>query len=112
MSDPEQLHRRDPVEYPRGTPALEEGVAAELQAALDPDWQRDGTERLRRSWSFPNFIDAFGFATRVALVAERAFHHPDIAVGWGRVTVELTTHTVGGLSDNDFIVAARLDRLT
>jgi 4a-hydroxytetrahydrobiopterin dehydratase len=45
-------------------------------------------------------------------VVERAFHHPELTIGWGRVTVGLTTHTVGGLSENDFIVAARLDRLS
>jgi len=106
-----ELHRRDPVEYPEGTPPLEEEAAANLSASIDPDWERDGTRLLRRTWTFKDFNGAFGFATRVALVVERAFHHPELTIGWGRVTVGLTTHTVGGLSENDFIVAARLDRL-
>jgi 4a-hydroxytetrahydrobiopterin dehydratase len=111
MTEHDELYRRDPVEYPKGTPPLAEAAAAGLAALIDGRWERDGTRLLRRTWTFPDFTDAFGFAARVALVVERAFHHPELTIGWGRVTVGLTTHTVGGLSENDFIVAARLDRL-
>ena len=71
----------------------------------------EGTLRLRRELEFPNFRDAFGFVARLALLAEAEGHHPDIELGWGRVAVTLTTHAAGGLTDNDFILAAKLDRL-
>jgi 4a-hydroxytetrahydrobiopterin dehydratase len=94
-----------------GTPSLDEAAAAELHAEIDPGWERDDTVTLRRVFKFPNFRDAFGFATRVALLAEDQGHHPDLEVGWGRVAVALTTHAAGGLTDNDFIMAAKIDRL-
>jgi 4a-hydroxytetrahydrobiopterin dehydratase len=94
-----------------GTPSLDEAAAAALHAQVDPGWERDGTSMLRRAFEFPNFRDAFGFATRVALLAEDQGHHPDLEVGWGRVAVSLTTHAAGGLTDNDFIMAAKIDRL-
>jgi 4a-hydroxytetrahydrobiopterin dehydratase len=94
-----------------GTPPIEEARAAELQAQLDPAWAREGTARLRRELRFRNFRDAFGFTARVALLAESEGHHPDLELGWGRVAVALTTHAAGGLTDNDFILAAKIDRL-
>jgi 4a-hydroxytetrahydrobiopterin dehydratase len=94
-----------------GTPPVEEARAVELEAQLDPSWARDGTASLRRELRFPNFRDAFGFVARAALLAESQGHHPDLELGWGRVAITLTTHAAGGLTDNDFILAAKLDRL-
>jgi 4a-hydroxytetrahydrobiopterin dehydratase len=111
MAEAIELHLQHPVEYPRGTPPLGQEEAARLHAQLDPAWQRDGTRRLRREFGFGDFRDAFGFATRVALLVEREGHHPELTVGWGRVVVTSWTHTVEGLSPNDFIIAARIDRL-
>ena len=73
--------------------------------------ERDGTTMLRRRLRFGDFKDAFGFATRIALVAEEEGHHPDMEIGWGKVVVSLTTHSSGGLTPNDFIMAAKVDRL-
>ena len=94
-----------------GTPPIEQARAVELEAQLDPAWRREGTVRLRRQLSFRNFRDAFGFVARVALLAEAEGHHPDLELGWGRAAVALTTHAAGGLTDNDFILAAKIDRL-
>ena len=94
-----------------GTPTIGEEQAAEYEAQLDPSWVRDDLQRLRRELEFRNFRDAFGFVARLALLAEAEGHHPDIELGWGRVGVTLTTHAAGGLTDNDFILAAKLDRL-
>ncbi len=110
MATEELAKRRCEVCVP-GTPPLDEDRAAELHAQIDSGWERDGNQRLRREFSFKNFRDAFGFLTRVALIAEAEGHHPDCEVGWGRVAVELTTHAAKGLTDNDFIVAAKIDRL-
>ena len=112
MTDAGPLHQEHPVEYPAGTPPLAEDQAQALAIHLDQGWQRDGVRRLSREFTFGDFRDAFGFATRVALLAEREFHHPELTVTWGKVLVTLWTHTVNSLSRNDFIIAARIDRLT
>ena len=94
-----------------GNAADRRGPGRRARGPLDPSWAREGTLRLRRELEFPNFRDAFGFVARLALLAEAEGHHPDIELGWGRVAVTLTTHAAGGLTDNDFILAAKLDRL-
>ena len=111
MTEAELLHQEHPIEYSKGTPALDEDEAQALDTHLDHGWQRDGTGRLSREFTFGDFRDAFGFATRVALLAEREFHHPALTVAWGKVLVVFWTQTVNGLSRNDFIMAARIDRL-
>jgi 4a-hydroxytetrahydrobiopterin dehydratase len=90
------------------TPKVEGAELDALRAELSPEWDVDGV-RLRRRMRFPDFAAAFSFATRVALIAEGEGHHPDMAVGWGRVEIELTTHAVKGLTRNDFILAAKVD---
>lgn len=94
----------------KGTPPLSEEEAASLSNDV-PEWGRDGNSTLRRELSFSNFRDAFGFVARVALLAEAEQHHPDIELGWGRASFTLTTHAASGLTRNDFIMAAKIDRL-
>ena len=91
-----------------GTPPLPEEEAAELSSEV-PAWERDGNRSLRREFSFPDFRDAFGFVARVALIAEAEGHHPDIEFGWGYARLKIYTHAVDGLSESDFILAARID---
>lgn len=84
----------------------------ELAALLArvPQWQVvDGA--LQRSWRFADFHRTMAFVNAVAWIAHREDHHPDLQVGWGRCTVRYCTHSVGGLSLNDFICAAHLDAL-
>lgn len=95
-----------------GTPALAADEQAALRAELEPGWEVVDGRTLRRTWRLSDFATAFGLVTRMALIAEAEGHHPDVCLGWGRVEVELTTHSIGGLSRNDFIVAARIDRIT
>lgn len=66
---------------------------------------------LKRTYKLKNFRDAFGFVAALSDEAEVQGHHPDICFGWGYVTVSLQTHKIKGLHDNDFIMAARFDRL-
>jgi 4a-hydroxytetrahydrobiopterin dehydratase len=94
----------------KGTPPLSEEETSALARDV-PAWERDGNRTLRREFSFPNFREAFGFVARAALIAEAEFHHPDIELGWGRAAFELTTHAAGGLTRNDFVLAAKLDAL-
>jgi 4a-hydroxytetrahydrobiopterin dehydratase len=93
-----------------GTPPLPEAEAAALSSEV-PDWERSENRSLRREFSFPDFRDAFGFVAQAALIAEAEGHHPDIELGWGRASFELTTHAASGLTRNDFVLAAKIDQL-
>lgn len=94
-----------------GTPPLSADRAREYLAAV-PGWQlsADAT-RISRELTFKDFREAMAFVNRAADVAEAEQHHPDIAIHWNRVTLELWTHSIGGLHENDFVVAAKLDSL-
>jgi 4a-hydroxytetrahydrobiopterin dehydratase len=86
--------------------------AAEADARLStlPGWKRTkGT--LHRTFTFTDFSEAFGFMSRVALAAEKLNHHPDWANAWNRVTVDLSTHDAGGITELDFRLAAEMSRL-
>ena len=74
-------------------------------------WTLDG-EELHRTFEFSNFVRSMGFVTSVAILAEKANHHPDIDIRWNRVTLRLTTHDAGGLTERDVDLAARIDKLT
>ncbi|OYY70400.1 4a-hydroxytetrahydrobiopterin dehydratase [Sphingomonas sp. 28-63-12] len=87
---------------------------AERIEALDglPDWDFDeGRDAITRSFAFGDFIEAFGFMSRVALLAEKADHHPEWSNVWNRVEVLLTTHDAGGLSHRDIELATAIDAL-
>ena len=83
------------------------------QIAQLPEWEvTRGGERIARNWVVKNFLAAMEFFNHVAGVAEAEGHHPDLHVeGYRNVTVEIWTHAIGGLSENDFILAAKIDRL-
>ena len=93
------------------TPSLTADEISKMQADLDSDWSVLDNKQLRREWKSKNFNSAFSRATAIALLAEQEGHHPDLEVGWGRLVCVLTTHVIGGLSKNDFIMAAKIDRL-
>lgn len=75
-----------------------------------PDWQLEG-ETIRRTFAFDDFVAAMGFVTQVALLAEKAFHHPDIDIRWNRVTLALSTHSAGGLTEKDTDLAGEIENL-
>ena len=77
-----------------------------------PGWalSEDAT-RIGRTFKFENFVEAMDFVRWVGHAAESAGHHPDITLGWGYATVTFYTHKIGGLHENDFILAARINRL-
>ena len=94
-----------------GVPPLGPGEAAALQRQV-PDWSLlEEASRIERRFKFKNFADAFAFVTRAAELAEVEGHHPDISFGWGYARVSLQTHKIKGLHENDFIMAAKLDRI-
>ena|SRR3989344_1243592 len=86
--------------------------AQKMMKELNPEWMLiDDAHLLVKEFRFKNFKDALAFANRVGDIAEKEGHHPDLNIGWGRVAVELTTHAIEGLSENDFILAAKIDEL-
>ncbi|ROR32014.1 4a-hydroxytetrahydrobiopterin dehydratase [Inmirania thermothiophila] len=110
MSDDLAKRRCRPCEG--GTPPLEPAQARHLLGRLAEGWAlTDDGRAIRRTFRFANFHETMAFVNAVAWVAHREDHHPELAVGWGRCTVTWSTHAVGGLSENDFICAAKVDRL-
>ena len=71
----------------------------------------DDAHLLVKEFRFKNFADAMVFANKVADIAEAEQHHPDLAISWGNVSIELTTHAISGLSENDFVLAAKIDKI-
>ncbi|MFM8283860.1 MAG: 4a-hydroxytetrahydrobiopterin dehydratase [Planctomycetaceae bacterium] len=95
-----------------GVPRYSEEAAAR-QIALLPGWHlTHGSTRVRRDWKARSFVDAMAFLHRVAELAEAERHHPDLHLeGYRKVWIEIHTHAIGGLSENDFILAAKIDAL-
>jgi 4a-hydroxytetrahydrobiopterin dehydratase len=92
---------------PRKTPA----EVDEALRSLDGWDAREGKTQIHKHYRFADFAEAMSFVNALAALAEAEGHHPDFTVHWNVVDVTLWTHAIGGLSDNDFIVAAKLDRL-
>jgi 4a-hydroxytetrahydrobiopterin dehydratase len=96
------------------SPRVNEHETKEL-LPLIPAWTMvllDGMYRLHRVYKFKDFVSALNFTNMVGRIAEEAQHHPLIITEWGQTTVQWWTHSIGGLHRNDFIMAARTDRLT
>lgn len=104
------LHEERCVPCERGSNALSEQDAAELHKRLQPDWKLSAG-KLTREYLLKDFHEAMEFVNKVAEIAEKAWHHPDIYIYFNRVRLEMWTHSVSGLTKNDFIVAAKIDRL-
>jgi len=73
-------------------------------------WERDG-DALAREFEFSNFVGSVDFVNRITPVAEEMNHHPDLAISWNKVKVSLSTHSEGGITENDFQLATKIDSL-
>ena len=94
-----------------GVPPLKGESLAKLHGQLDGDWQIVEEHHLQRNYTFRNFRDALDFTNRVGELAEEQGHHPDIYLSWGKVFLKVWTHKIDGLTESDFIFAAKVDRL-
>jgi 4a-hydroxytetrahydrobiopterin dehydratase len=95
-----------------GTEApLGEDNIENLQRQLQEGWMVADNTKLRKSYPFKDFTSGLKFVQAVAEIAEKEQHHPDICLHYKNVEVELTTHAIGGLSENDFIMAAKIDSM-
>jgi 4a-hydroxytetrahydrobiopterin dehydratase len=106
----ERLASKRCVPCEGGVPRLTPEECERLHAEV-PAWTLQGSERLERRYKFKDFVELMRFVDRMADVAESEGHHPDFAVHYNKLDVELWTHAIGGLSENDFILAAKLDAL-
>jgi 4a-hydroxytetrahydrobiopterin dehydratase len=96
---------------PKGSPAMDSQEAGTLMNEIG-DWQMsDDAKAIHRSFKFKNFYETVAFVNAVAWIANQQDHHPDLEVSYNRCTVHFSTHSVGGLSRNDFICAAKIDAL-
>lgn len=93
-----------------GVPPMEAEEAERLIARLDEGWDVVETHHLERTYEFPDFAEALAFVNAIGEIAEEQGHHPDIHLAWGRVGVEIWTHKIDGLTESDFVLAAKFDR--
>ena len=93
-----------------GVPAL---TAAECEVLLRelPEWAVVDGHHLSRTFRYPDFISALAFVNRAAGIAEEQGHHPDILLAWGRAEVKIFTHAIDGLTESDFVLAAKVERV-
>jgi 4a-hydroxytetrahydrobiopterin dehydratase len=94
-----------------GVDPLIEPDLSEYLRQLSEGWHIIEERRLEKDFVFKNFADALAFTDKVGYLAEQQGHHPDIFLSWGKVKIQLWTHKINGLHENDFILAAHIDRL-
>ena len=107
----ERLADRKCVPCRGGVPALGGEELATLQAKV-PRWTVINDHHLHRIFRFPDFKQALELVNQVGQIAEGEGHHPDMVLAWGKVEVTIWTHTIDGLTESDFILAAKIDHLT
>ena len=93
-----------------GVPPLKGTQLADLQEKLKNDWKIINEHHLEKEYSFKNFKEALDFTVKVGELAENQDHHPDIFLTWGKVKVTIWTHKIDGLTESDFVFAAKTDR--
>jgi 4a-hydroxytetrahydrobiopterin dehydratase len=104
------LANRECVPCRGGVPPLTAEERAPLLAQLD-GWKVVDGHHLSKEYAFKDFVTALGFVNRVGEVAERNGHHPDLWLSWGKVRVDVWTHKIDGLTESDFVLAAKCDQV-
>ncbi len=94
-----------------GTPPLKGEALKQMQSRLGNGWQVLDEQRLEKQFKFSDFRQALQFVNRVGEIAEQQNHHPNIRFTWGEATVQIWTHKINGLSESDFILAAKISEL-
>ena len=106
----EQLADKQCVPCRGGVPPLK-GAELETLRKNVPGWTVVNEHHLQRAFRFPDFKEALAFVNRVGALAEEQGHHPDILLAWGKAEITIWTHKVDGLTESDFIMAAKIDRV-
>jgi 4a-hydroxytetrahydrobiopterin dehydratase len=105
------LADKDCVPCKGGVPPLKGEELKKYSSQLGRDWQVVGEHHLEREFKFKDFREALDFTNKVGELAEQQGHHPDIYLAWGKVKLTLWTHKIDGLTESDFVFAAKVDRL-
>jgi 4a-hydroxytetrahydrobiopterin dehydratase len=105
------LAEKECVPCKGGTPPLAEPDLSRLGRDLKPGWNVVNGHHLEREFTFSNFREALNFTNETGELAERQNHHPDIFLAWGKVKVTIWTHKIDGLTESDFVLAAKIDQL-
>lgn len=109
---PSDLANRECVPCKGGIPPLAGAELDRLLSELGPNgWRVVDGHHLDKEYRFADFVSALAFVNRVGAEAERQGHHPDLHLAWGKVRVTIWTHKIDGLTESDFVLAAKLDRL-
>ena len=106
-----ELAERQCVPCRGGVPALQGEEITKLQSQLDA-WEVVNEHHLRKDFKFSDFKETQAFINRVGELAEKQWHHPDFCYGWGRAEITIWTHKIDGLTESDFILAAKIDALS
>jgi 4a-hydroxytetrahydrobiopterin dehydratase len=107
-----ELADKDCVPCKGGVPSLKGEALADLERKLGNTWKAINEHHLEKDFTFKNFREALAFTNKIGELAEQQRHHPDIGLSWGRVRVTIWTHKIDGLSEGDFILAAKIDQIT
>lgn len=94
-----------------GIPPLEKKEIDKLLSELQNEWIVNGSGHLYKKYKFPDFMQAIEFANKIAEIAEHEVHHPDLTISWGACVVEIWTHKIDGLTESDFILAAKIESI-
>jgi len=94
-----------------GDHALDAECQLELLKQLNSGWSINEAGHLCKEYRFKNFIQTIHFANQISTIAEKQFHHPKITISWGRCKIEIWTHKISALSENDFILAAKIEAI-
>lgn len=105
------LAQKECVPCKRGVPPLKGDELARTQSELGHDWKVVNEHHLEREFKFENFRKALDFTNKVGELAEQQNHHPDIYLAWGKVKLTLWTHKIDGLTESDFVFAAKVNQL-
>lgn len=105
-----ELAERQCVPCRGGVPPMKSEQINEMSSQL-PDWQVVGEHHLQREYRFKDFRESLDFVNRVGELAEEQGHHPDICFGWGKADITIWTHKIDGLTESDFVLAAKIDKL-
>jgi 4a-hydroxytetrahydrobiopterin dehydratase len=106
-----ELAEKECIPCRGGIPPLKGQALAELLKKLGNNWAVINEHHLEKEFNFKNFREALAFTNKVGALAEEQGHHPDIGLSWGRVKITIWTHKIDGLTESDFIMAAKIDRL-
>jgi len=108
----EDLARKKCIPCTAGTPPLKGAALQPFSKQLGEGWKVVEEHHLEKEYTFKNFKQALEFTNKIGRIAEEEGHHPDILLSWGKVKVILWTHKINGLSESDFIMAAKCDAVS